>query len=861
MDAVPRLRPFPDDCLPPEDEYSSREALYAAINAWAASRGYAFVTGRSRKTPNGRQQVVFSCDRGAGRTPDASATRKRLTTTKRTGCQFSVLAKEGLNQGSWKLTHRPGKEYAIHNHEPSTQASAHPVHRRVSSADMSTIHNLANAGVAPKEIRSYLRTHSKTLATQQDVYNCIARGKRDLAKGQSNIHALANELDAEGFWNRMQLDENGRVTAVLFAHPQSLAYLKSYPDLLVLDCTYKTNKYKMPLLDIVGVDACQRSFCIAFAFLSGESEGDYTWALDRLRSMYELCGARLPSVILTDRCLACMNAVSRCFPAAASLLCLWHANKAVLRHCMSSFTTNTEDADKVARWKEFYQSWHKIVGSKDDQTFEERLQTLKDRYSTGYAREVGYIIETWLDLYKEKLVKVWVDRHLHFGNVVTSRGEGIHELIKIYLNTSQLDLFEAWRSIKLAVLNQLSELQANQAKQQIRTPIELSGALYSSIRGWVSHEALRKVEEQRKRLLTNALPNCTGFFTATFGLPCAHVLEPLLCLDQPLQLEHFHTHWHLQREGIPQLILEPRLQSDTATAKSRLPITSTQREPSAFEGVEATLRARALPTCSKCHEQGHRMTSKACPLRYEHLLQPSKPTALASESAITAPEVLSLPAASPSPDALSCSASPAAHTPSLPHYSRSENQLSQMPQSPDTQSPLQESMPVLTSPGALEIQPPRKSPSSVPALSYQDPRAIYERYVTARRDWYAAQPRGSVKTNQLYRRAMGLPQRYTKVDYAWCCDYKQMGRLCETPTGMREWTKEEMMAYLDWNQTEDERVDALVAKEMANDPLVNRRRGMKHIWKSIEQDISEQEALHSKNNLAGDVIIVSPLDE
>jgi hypothetical protein len=43
----------------------------------------------------------------------------------------------------------------------------------------------------------------------------------------------------------------------------------------------------MPLLDIVGVDACQRSFCIAFAFLSGEEETDYIWALDRLHSMYE----------------------------------------------------------------------------------------------------------------------------------------------------------------------------------------------------------------------------------------------------------------------------------------------------------------------------------------------------------------------------------------------------------------------------------------------------------------------------------------------------------------------------------------------------------------------------------------------
>ncbi|KAM4060141.1 hypothetical protein HRG_014190 [Hirsutella rhossiliensis] len=46
---------------------------------------------------------------------------------------------------------------------------------------------------------------------------------------------------------------------------------------------------------MIGVDACQRSFCIAFAFLSGEDENDYIWALDQLQSIYELYDIRQPS--------------------------------------------------------------------------------------------------------------------------------------------------------------------------------------------------------------------------------------------------------------------------------------------------------------------------------------------------------------------------------------------------------------------------------------------------------------------------------------------------------------------------------------------------------------------------------------
>lgn len=65
------------------------------------------------------------------------------------------------------------------------------------------------------------------------------------------------------------------------------------------------------------------------------------------------------------------------------------------------------------------------------------------------------------------------------------------------------------------------------------------------------------------------------------------------------------------------------------------------------------------------------------------------------------------------------------------------------------------------------------------------------------------------------------------------------------------------MAYLDWSKAEDERVEALVAKEMGDNPLASRRRGMEHIWKSIEQDTKEQQALRSNKKLAEDCIIVS----
>lgn len=316
---------FPDDCLPPECHYESRKALFVSINSWAATRGYAFTTQRSTKEKKGNQTVVYACDR-ASLPPSDLREPQRKTTTRKTNCPFSVLAKESIG-GGWALKHRPDQHFSLHNHEPSQHPSAHPIQRHLSGGNLH-LARLSQASIAPKEIQTIVRQNG-SLATRQDIYNQIADARREACKGQSPIHALVNQLDKEGFWSRIQFAPDGRVMAVLFAHPDSLIYLRAYPELLLLDCTYKTNKYSMPLLDIIGVDASQRSFCIAFAFLSGESETDYTWALERLKSLYEQCSITLPSVILTDHCFVVMNTASTLFPSAATLLCIWHANKAV----------------------------------------------------------------------------------------------------------------------------------------------------------------------------------------------------------------------------------------------------------------------------------------------------------------------------------------------------------------------------------------------------------------------------------------------------------------------------------------------------------------------------------------------------
>ncbi|EXU94735.1 MULE transposase domain protein, partial [Metarhizium robertsii] len=809
--AVTQAGVFPEKCLPPEDEYESREELLTAINTWAATRGFAFIARKSTTKSSGRRIVTYACDKSWKPKASTGKESKRKTTVRGTGCPFSILAKESLDKTRWILQHRPDELHSKHNHAPSHHPSAHPVHRQLDASGKATLSELVRAGISPRDIQTYLRQQNPaSLATRQDIYNRIAKVKDDMHEGQSSIHALINQLDREGFWSRVRVDDDQRVTAILFAHPGSLHYLQSYSELLLLDCTYKTNKYQMPLLDMIGVDACRRSFCIAFAFLSGEQEEDYAWALERLRSLYEVCNAKLPSVVLSDRCVACLNAIDDVFPAAQSLLCLWHANRAVLAHCLPIFTLQEQlaagiaaDASRLAgrksaKWAEFYNFWHSIMQSPTEAEFNKRVAAFDEKYLPLHAEEVAYIKKTWLQPYKEKLVKAWVDQHMHFGNAVTSRVEGIHALLKSYLKTSKFDLFDVWRTIKHAVENQLSEIRSTQARQQTRKPTEhLGGSLFSAVHGWVSHEAMRKVDEQR-RLLEKTDPRvsmvCSGTFTKSHGLPCVHKIKQTLERNQALSIDDFHQQWHLKRnEGRHQLILEPirvesRIQKASAMAKS-----STQREPSMFEHVEG----RSAPTCSRCHAVGHTRSSRICPLRQQEIILESSIPQLAE------PRDVSLALAGWSAGAengLACQLEETVCDTSCTGTKEVDQRLDhevneelnedlgyvvsqRMDQKTDegvlihgtnetTHDRVEDMIVVQLTPRTLDsdLQTLPKShdtnssnreadamtqraPSDATIeeetlLPHYAPESIYRRYVLARQAWYDSQPRGSLKTNQ-----------------------------------------------------------------------------------------------------------------
>ena len=136
------------------------------------------------------------------------------------------------------------------------------------------------------------------------------------------------------YWHRSD-ETTEEVLDLFWAQHNFILLAKCFPSIVILDCTYKTNKYKMPLFAMIRITSTAKTFFIAHCFLYKEMEDNYGWALSKLRLLFE--PHNIPNVFVTDRESAVINAIRRVFPSSHHMLCTFHIAKNVEQHCKTIF--------------------------------------------------------------------------------------------------------------------------------------------------------------------------------------------------------------------------------------------------------------------------------------------------------------------------------------------------------------------------------------------------------------------------------------------------------------------------------------------------------------------------------------------
>ncbi|GAU39150.1 hypothetical protein TSUD_147720 [Trifolium subterraneum] len=128
--------------------------------------------------------------------------------------------------------------------------------------------------------------------------------------------------------------------------------------MLTMDSTYKTNKYRLPLFEIVGSTSTEKTYLMAFALLTSVKEDNFVWALQSVRGRLR-CEDDV-KVIVTDRDQALMNAVDIVFPKCTPLLCRYH----ILCNIKTNFLMKAKLGKRVRSgqvWRNVNILWEDIV--------------------------------------------------------------------------------------------------------------------------------------------------------------------------------------------------------------------------------------------------------------------------------------------------------------------------------------------------------------------------------------------------------------------------------------------------------------------------------------------------------------------
>jgi hypothetical protein len=626
---------------PPDRSFSSRMELELFLRNWAEENGYVLSIKRSTSNKN----FVLSCDRSGEYRNILNLTdvsRIRQTGTRKTGCQFSI---KGVNRdGIWSFW----IQSSGHNHPPETDLRGHAMARRMSEPQKELVMNAINTGSTPRAALALARElDSSFISSSQDLKNLKNKIKRNFLNGRSEIEAFFDSLEESETLYYYRLGDNNEVINLMVADAISISLARKYNLVILMDCTYKTNKYKMPVLNVVGISPFNKSFFICLVFLKEETEPHYSWALQKIKEIY--AGVDAPKVIATDRELALMNSISAVLPCTTNLLCLWHIEKNVVAKCKKMFSTSEG-------FNSFMDLWKSLVYCKSEVTFDQEWKKMQDIYGQTHPA-IMYLSNAWM-VYKEKFVSVWADRVLHLGSKNTSRVEGANAVLKLYLNSSVSDLSTLHLKFRLAIKNQHEELRTLELAEK-NTILHFSrNEIFHQLAGKITHFALKRIYESYKQCGVRYEQTCSRTEIDSMGLPCSHFLN---FVDSTIPLESIHPFWHYSKESV-HVAPPPRIQSDTNDILSSiqeriraanpaqqshalqelrqieerlsLPIrppvrqatrgrppgalNSTRREPSAFE-VELALPGGAPPRnhrrCTRCNVIGSGHNAATCPLR------------------------------------------------------------------------------------------------------------------------------------------------------------------------------------------------------------------------------------------------------
>ncbi|PIA31354.1 hypothetical protein AQUCO_05000023v1 [Aquilegia coerulea] len=402
-DIIPQV---PNDLKPMRgQEFSSLDEVLEFYNAYAKHAGFSVRKWAEKKNKNkeiirkeyvcfkeGKCSIVEEVEKSRRRGSVREGYKARIVVSKSSNGKFVVtLIVEG------------------HNHPLSTPRKTHLLrsHREVSSAHKCLSQQLSMVNIPTHQQYNFLG----------DLYNYNSDVRKELKGHDAEMfreYLKSEEEKNPSFTYNIDVDDEQRICRAFWADATSRRDYALYGDVVVFDTTYDTNRYKLILAPLMGVNNHGQTIIFGCAFLSDETISSFIWLLKQC--LLAMPGDA-PKMIITDQDPAMTNAIAQTLPSTFHRYCSWHI--------LNKFSEKLDAVKYSVYYKEFY---YCIWNSKSKEEF--------DLVSLELVQRSGLQDNKWLRSMFEIRLK-WVPaytKHVFSAEMTSSqRAESSHSFFKKYV--------------------------------------------------------------------------------------------------------------------------------------------------------------------------------------------------------------------------------------------------------------------------------------------------------------------------------------------------------------------------------------------------------------------------------------------
>jgi hypothetical protein len=383
---------------------------------------------------------------------------EETATTRKTNCPYEICYAWAQKQGRYKVNGTPN----LHHNHPPDNPEVYSRHRKLTGEELQYARSLVAKNPPSTALEHLRHRFPSCMATYDDIRNLQlkvwAEDRQGLSDTQALLRALAIVQMIVVPWKDPSTNE---LLGVLITDPMAVILAQEYGHTLQMDCTYKTNKYNMPLLHIVSHSSTGTTFSVAYCFMKQETGAYYAHAL---RILLDVIPDLPTKVVVTDADRALQNALAEVCPDWKHLHCRWHITQNIKAKCRLGLLAE--------EWQQFTALWNDIVFAPTESDFEEACAKFKRAFDNDENTQhlYDYVMSRLKEGKREMFVACWVDNYPHLDNTSSSRAEGAHSHLKRKLRSCRGDLTTTVGVLRSGMVDQQRKVFEKMNKERSRKP-------------------------------------------------------------------------------------------------------------------------------------------------------------------------------------------------------------------------------------------------------------------------------------------------------------------------------------------------------------------------------------------------------